>query len=101
MAVVTEFERKHHELLADLIEHVLRTTNGLVRVPDLARETGFSRFHLTRLFKEVTNEPLEGFIRRIRLERAAFMILHSARSIEEIAGECGYYSSEAFSRAFK
>ena len=29
------------------------------------------------------------------------MILHSMQSIEEIASECGYYSSEAFTRAFK
>ncbi len=70
-------------------------------MPELARETGFSRFHLARLFKEVTHESLEGFIRRIRLERSAFMILHSTESIEQIATECGYFSSESFTRAFK
>ena len=49
-AMVSEFERKHHEVLAGLISHVLRCREGLIRVPDLAQQTGFSRFHLARLF---------------------------------------------------
>src|SRR5262245_59043549 len=99
--MTTEFDRKHHDLLADLIERVLRTRTGLIRVPELAQEMGFSRFHLARLFHEVTRETLEGFVRRIRLERAAFLLLNSNANIDQVATDCGYRNAEAFSRAFK
>lgn len=99
--MVSDFDRKHHELLATLIDHVLRCRTGIIRVPNLADYVGFSRYHLARLFREVTQETLEGFVRRIRLERAAFLLLHSEASIEQVGADCGYKNSEAFSRAFK
>jgi AraC family transcriptional regulator len=99
--MASEFERKHHDLLAGLIGNVLRCRSGLIRVPDLAQETGFSRFHLARLFREVTQESLEGFVRRIRLERAGFLLLNSRFSVDAVASEAGYKNPEAFARAFK
>jgi AraC family transcriptional regulator len=99
--MVSEFDRKHHDLLAGLIGSVLRCRTGLIRVPNLAHQTGFSRFHLARLFREVTDETLEGFVRRIRLERAGFLLLSTEQTVEEVAAECGYANAESFCRAFK
>ncbi|AIE85193.1 helix-turn-helix domain-containing protein [Fimbriimonas ginsengisoli] len=96
-----ETTRHYHQLLADLIEHVLRCRQGPIRVPELAEFAGFSRFHLTRLFRQVTEETLEDFLRRIRLERAAYALHHSEALVFEISSECGYRSPEAFSRAFR
>jgi AraC family transcriptional regulator len=70
-------------------------------VPDLANSAGFSRFHLGRLFHQTTEETLEQFLRRIRLERAAYMLLNSGQSVLEISIDIGYQSPEAFSRAFR
>lgn len=100
MAMAGEFERKHHQALADVIEHVLRHRQDALRVPDLAALAGFSRFHLVRLFREVTGETLEAFIRRIRMERSAFGLLHTDSTVAEIASSGGYKSPEAFARAF-
>lgn len=96
----SEFERKHHDLLAQMIEYVLRSRSGPILVPDLADRAGFSRFHLARLFQEVTQETLEGFLRRIRLERAAYLLRTTSASVREVAEAAGYDSPEAFSRAF-
>lgn len=70
-------------------------------MPDLATSAGFSRFHLARLFHQTTEETLEQFLRRVRLERSAYMLLHSDESILEISIDSGYQSPEAFSRAFR
>jgi AraC family transcriptional regulator len=93
--------RRYHELLAGLIEQVLRCREGPIQAPELAEFTGFSRFHLARLFREATEETLDGFLRRMRLERAAFTLLTTQSSVLEVAVECGYASSEAFARAFR
>lgn len=99
--MASEFERKHHDLLAQVIEHALRSGSRPILVPELAERAGFSRFHLARLFQEVTQERLEGFLRRIRLERAAYMLQTSPMSVQEVALAGGYESPEAFSRAFR
>lgn len=90
-----------HRRLAALIEQALRCKSGAIRVPELAESAGFSRFHLSRLFHQTTAETLEYFLRRMRLERAAFSLRHSASSVLEIAVESGYGSPEAFARAFR
>jgi AraC family transcriptional regulator len=93
-------ELHYHPILAGVIDDVLRHRSGLVRVPDLASAAGFSRFHLVRMFRETTEETLEQFIRRIRLERAAYTLKTTGMSVIDVSEDCGYASPESFSRAF-
>ena len=72
-----------------------------ITVEDVARHCAYSRYHLTRMFKEDMNEALYQFIKRIRLERSAWRLkVEKQRSITEIGGEYGYSSSN-FATAFK
>lgn len=96
-----DLEPHYHHILAGVIEDVLRCRTGPIRVPDLATAAGFSRFHLARLFHQTTEETLEQFLRRIRLERAAYNLLNSEQTVLEISIDSGYTSPEAFSRAFR
>lgn len=67
---------------------------------DVAARVHLSRFHLDRIVSSVGGEPPAAFRRRIRLERAAYRLLGSGRTILEVATEAGYSSHEAFTRAF-
>jgi len=87
-------------VLADLVRQVLLSPLELRSTDDIARGCGYSRFHLTRVFMELTGEPLAGFMRRIRLERAACRI-RTGESAADAAIAAGFESPEAFSRAFK
>jgi len=67
---------------------------------DLAGRLYLSRFHLDRVFSSVAGESPHRFRRRILLERAAYRLLSTRRSILDVAVEAGYGSHEAFARAF-
>ncbi len=68
----------------------------------LAQQACFSPFHFHRIFTALVDETPNAFVNRLRVERAAWMLLHKrAYSITEIALDCGFSSSAAFSRAFK
>jgi AraC family transcriptional regulator len=68
----------------------------------LARVACFSPFHFHRVFGVMVGEPLGQFVGRVRVERAATLLVsHPNRSITEIGLDCGYSSSAAFSRAFR
>lgn len=56
--------------------------------------------HLRRAFRQLTGESPRGFVRRLRLERAAHLLLLTQRSAMEIALDCGFDSREGFVRAF-
>lgn len=72
-----------------------------IRVEDVAREAGYSYYHLTRQFTAVLGESVGNYIKKRRLSEAAKQLLYTDRRIIDIAVEYGFESSEAFSRAFK
>ena len=72
-----------------------------VSLQTLARQSGFSAFHLHRIFGSITGETPKHFTRRIRLERAAAMLLTSSGSVLEVALMCGFQSHEVFIRTFR
>lgn len=67
---------------------------------DLAARVHLSRFHLDRVIAAVAGEPPAALRRRVLLERAAYRLTTSDRTVLEVAIEAGYSSNEAFTRAF-
>jgi AraC family transcriptional regulator len=68
----------------------------------LAREACFSPFHFHRIFHALTGETLNDFIWRIRLEKAANMLINRPHlNIFDIALQCGFSSASNFAKALK
>jgi AraC family transcriptional regulator len=67
----------------------------------LAKKAHLSAFHLHRLFSAAADETPKQFALRLRLSRAAVMLLTSKDSVLNVALECGFESHGAFTRAFR
>ncbi|MDU2241954.1 MAG: AraC family transcriptional regulator [Paenibacillus sp.] len=68
---------------------------------DYAQQIGYSRFHLTRIFKQETDMTISDYIRKRRLATAAMYLLYSDETIIQIAFQLQFQSQEAFTRSFK
>src|SRR5262245_36889250 len=66
----------------------------------LASRVHLSRFHLDRIVSAAAGEPPGSFRRRVLLERAAYRLLTTDRTVLDLAIDAGYSSNEAFTRAF-
>lgn len=62
---------------------------------------GYSKYHLSRLFKKDTGKSIVEYIRLRRLALAATLLLETEESILTIGFLFRFQSQEAFSRAFK
>ena len=71
-----------------------------ISVEDVARNSGYSLFHFTRIFLELTDETPGSYLRKLRLEEAAREIL-AGKSILDTALDYHFGSQEAFTRSFK
>ena len=49
------------------INYIFDNLEEEITVEDVARHCGYSKYHLTRMFKEDTDEALYQFIKRVRL----------------------------------
>jgi AraC family transcriptional regulator len=68
----------------------------------LAGVANFSEYHFHRIFGAMTGEPLNRFIQRLRVEKAANMLIFNPKmSITDIALDCGFSGSSTFARSFR
>lgn len=73
-----------------------------LNLDQLAKVAHFSPFHFHRVFAAITGETPSAYVRRLRLERAATMLMHNeGESITAIALDCGWQETSSFSRAFR
>lgn len=83
----------------DFIENNIAQCFTLEKLSEVAN---FSPYHFHRIFKIYTGETLNQFINRVRIERAAtLLLLNKSKTITEIALECGFSGSAPFARAFR
>jgi len=67
----------------------------------ISQKAFISPFHFHRLFKLYTSETLNAFVSRLRLERAAFLLIKEDISISDISSKVGFSSNSSFTKAFK
>ncbi|MGI6199799.1 MAG: helix-turn-helix domain-containing protein [Christensenellales bacterium] len=71
-----------------------------ITLRQLARAAGYSPWHATRLFKEVTGRTPFEYIRALRLSRAALILRDGGDPVIDAALSFVFDSQEGFTRAF-
>ncbi|MCK4751207.1 MAG: helix-turn-helix transcriptional regulator, partial [Bacteroidales bacterium] len=85
--------------VVDYIEAHLDDEHSLVTLAQVAH---FSPFHFHRIFRALTGETINNYVKRIRLQMAGRMLLNDyRRSVSDIAVQCGFNSTAVFCRAFR
>ena len=79
----------------------LNAANGRQDVNAMARKACFSQRQFHRLTLDVIGETPAAHQRRVRLDRAAWLLLTTHASVLDIALETGWESHEVFTRAFR
>ncbi|MEO8501065.1 MAG: helix-turn-helix domain-containing protein [Vicinamibacteria bacterium] len=77
------------------------TLDESLRLPELARISSLSPFHLHRHFRRTFGETPQAYRTRRRLERAAQALRESQKPVTEVAMDAGFASPGSFSSLFK
>lgn len=86
-------ERRSKEML---LAHI----DGRLGLADLARESGLSRSHFARAFRNSTGLPPHKWLLARRIELAQDLLRNSTLSLEKIAARCGFTDQSHFTRTF-
>ena len=72
-----------------------------IQLDQLADSACMSKYHFSRIFQDQVGESPMRFLRRIRLEKAACLLSNLRHvPVVDIATECGFSSSQLFTRVF-
>lgn len=94
--------QRHIQVIVDEIDACIkRHDDEALALSALSRRLGYSEFHMTRKFKEISGMSFRDYLRQRRLAFALKEVRDGERSMLNIAFDYGFSSHEAFTRAFK
>ena len=93
-----EYERR----LNTALDFIDRNLGDDISLAKLASVACFSPYHFHRIFSAFVGEPPAEYVRRLRLEKAAILLVNDASApVTQIALACGFSTSALFCRLFK
>ncbi|MFU9136934.1 superoxide response transcriptional regulator SoxS [Erwinia tasmaniensis] len=91
----------HDNIIHTLTDWIENNLDKTLSIDDVAAKSGYSKWHLQRMFRTVTKQTLGGYIRERRLTLAAEALRQTQRPVFDIAMQYGYDSQQTFSRVFR
>lgn len=82
-------------------DYISRHIGEKLTLKELTAQFGVSDTYLQTMFRAVYGMPVISFIRAQKMQSAAQVLIHSLRSVNDIAMEYGYENEGKFSAAFK
>ena len=88
-------------IIRDLLSWLESHLDQPLSLDNVAAKAGYSKWHLQRMFKDVTGNAIGAYIRARRLSKAAVALRLTSRPILDIALQYRFDSQQTFTRAFK
>ena len=85
-------------LAKKLVESDLQNPNSLL---ELSRKAGINDYKLKKGFKEITGHTVFGYLYKLRMEKAHFILANEKKTVNEVAFLVGYKNPQHFIVAFK
>jgi len=89
------------ERLSPVLAYIETHYGEPLSVDLLARQTGLSRYHFSRLFKQLTGRTIMEYVNLTRINKAEALLLGTALTVSEIAAATGFNDLYYFSKTFK
>jgi len=91
---------KLENFIDQLLEWIDSNIEKPIKIEDVARKSGYSKWHLQRVFSQVMNMNLAHYIREKKLEMAARDLIQSNETLLSISHKYGFDSQQSFTRCF-
>ncbi len=96
-----EWQRQIQAMVDEIDRCIREHRDEALTLRALSGRLGYSEFHMTRKFREISGMPFREYLRRRKLAFALKEVRDSRRSFLDIALDYGFSSHEAFTRAFR
>ena len=93
--------RTQVEIVKSVSDYITKNLNEKITIKQLSVAFGVSDTYLQNAFRSVYGMPVISFIRAQKMQSAAQVLIHTDRTVDEIAKEFGYENESKFSAAFK
>ncbi|GBU28201.1 AraC family transcriptional regulator [Treponema sp. R8-4-B8] len=92
---------RHFSALKKAESYIWKHYTRKLSLKEIANASGLSAPYLSMIFKEEMGENLSNYLNRLRVEKAAGMLVTTNLPINEITFACGFEDQSWFSKIFK
>jgi len=92
---------RHFSALRKAERYIWTNYTRKLSLKEIASASGLSAPYFSTIFKEEMGENLSNYLNRLRIEKAATMLVSTDLPISEIAMACGFEDQSWFSKIFK
>ncbi|MBI6152222.1 AraC family transcriptional regulator [Serratia surfactantfaciens] len=89
------------DILLKTIEYIEGNIESELSIKDVSSVSGYSKWHLQKLFRQILGIKIGAYIRNRRLSKAAILLKQSQDDIIDVCLSLGFCSQQAFTRSFK
>ena len=87
--------------LKEAVDYMEQNYSRKITVEELARLSGYSASHFTRMFRQMYNLSPVQYLNQLRIQHAKNLLRAEQYSLSQIAQRCGFSNVYYFSRCFK
>lgn len=84
-----------------ILDYLHTHYNEKITIKDLAETASISKTEVLRCFKNIIGISPINYLNSYRLQKAAYLLTTTSKTVQEIAGECGFDDNSYFSKLFK
>jgi len=92
---------RHFSALRKAERYIWKHYTRKLSLKEIANASGLSAPYFSTVFKEEMGENLSNYLNRLRIEKAAAMLITTNMPISEVARICGFEDQSWFSKIFK
>lgn len=83
------------------IEFIKKHHHQGINIADIAEHVGLSKSYLNLRFKEEVGLPPLNYLNKYRIEKSAYLLQHTEKTVKEISFELGFSDPNYFCKAFR
>ncbi|MEH4158421.1 helix-turn-helix domain-containing protein [Klebsiella variicola] len=87
--------------ISSLLAWIGNNLDKKLKIDDVAIHSGYSKWHLQRIFKQEVGMTLSDYILQRRLNESVFKLLNTDEKIINISLSLGFDTQQQYNRAFK
>jgi AraC-like DNA-binding protein len=90
-----------YESMLDAMKYIASHYQGKITLDEIAKQTGKSKYYITRNFHKFTGMPCIEYINHYRLTMAANILMETNRLVIDIAMDVGFENISYFNKLFR
>ena len=92
---------KSEELIVAAQHYLQQHLDDCIKIDDMVKHIGLGRSRMFAMFKSATGMTPNDYLLRLRIKKAEELLITADLSLTSIAFECGFSSSQYFSKVFR